>query len=107
VSTTSVGRETPPGIFGETSLVMSGPGRKMYQGLEPKTEGAIFAKRSMPQDANSTPHDTPRQLERTGGICNIQGAKSAKKNHRPAQNPLTIRWMPSFPLSFALVAPLR
>ena len=46
VSETGDGRESPPAILGETSLVMSGPGRKMYQSLEPKTEGAIFAKRS-------------------------------------------------------------
>src|SRR5262245_1846414 len=42
-------RESPPGILGEVSLVMSGPGRKMYQSLEPKPEGAIYPKRSRPQ----------------------------------------------------------
>src|SRR5262245_49326626 len=42
-------RESPPGILGEVILVMSGPGRKMYQSLEPKPEGAIYPKRSRPQ----------------------------------------------------------
>ena len=36
------GRESPPGILGKVILVMSGPGRMMYQCLEPKPEGAIF-----------------------------------------------------------------
>ena len=33
-------------ISGKVILVISGPGRMMYQSLEPKPEGAIFPKRS-------------------------------------------------------------
>jgi hypothetical protein len=36
--------------LGKVILVMSGPGRRMYQSLEPKPEGAIFFKRSRPQE---------------------------------------------------------
>ena len=36
-------------ILGKVILVISGPGRMMYQSLEPKPEGAIFPKRSVPQ----------------------------------------------------------
>jgi hypothetical protein len=39
-------------------LVMSGPGRKMYQSLQPKPEGAFLRKRSMPHGTQSSPHDT-------------------------------------------------
>jgi len=44
-------------ILGKVILVMSGPGRKMYQSLKPKPEGTIFPKRSVPQEDNSSPHD--------------------------------------------------
>ncbi len=44
-------------IFGQAILVISGPGRKMYQNLEPKPEGTIFSKRSKPQVSDRTPHD--------------------------------------------------
>jgi len=53
-------------------LVISGPGRMMYQSLAPEPEGAIFPKRSVPQEDYSTPHDAgasmPNWLE-----TNIQG----------------------------------
>jgi hypothetical protein len=51
-------RESPPGILGQVILVISGQSRMMYQCLKPKPEGAIFSKRSKPQDAVSSPHDT-------------------------------------------------
>src|SRR3954466_13609030 len=51
-------RESPPESLGKVILVMSGPGRKMYQSLEPKPEGTIFPKRSTPQEVDSSPHDT-------------------------------------------------
>jgi hypothetical protein len=44
-------------IFGQAILVISGPGRKMYQNLKPKPEGTIFSKRSEPQGSDRTPHD--------------------------------------------------
>src|SRR4051812_7277635 len=55
-------RESHPGILGEVILVMSGPGRMMYQCLEPKPEGAICRKRSTPQDDYSSPHDTEASI---------------------------------------------
>src|SRR5215469_10420617 len=51
-------RESPPEILGKAILVISGQGRKMYQYLEPKPEGTILPKRSMPQEAERAPHDT-------------------------------------------------
>jgi hypothetical protein len=62
VSETSAGRESPLRISGKVILVMSGRSRKMYQNLEPKTEGVISVKRSKPQDTESTPHDTSASL---------------------------------------------
>ena len=54
--------------------MISGPGRKMYQDLEPKPEGAIFPKRSKPQGGrNSTPHDTGTSMEDQLVTMNIQG----------------------------------
>jgi hypothetical protein len=44
-------------IFGQAILVISGPGRMMYQNLRPKSEGTIFSKRSKPQGSDRTPHD--------------------------------------------------
>ena len=44
-------------VLGKVILVMSGPGRRMYQNLQPKPEGAIFSKRSKPQGTDSSPHD--------------------------------------------------
>ena len=52
-----VGVSLPRRISGKVILVISGPGRMMYQSLEPEPEGAICCKRSMPQDDYSTPHD--------------------------------------------------
>ena len=45
-----VGVSLPRRISGKVILVISGPGRMMYQSLEPEPEGAIFPKRSMPQE---------------------------------------------------------
>ena len=39
-----VGVSLPRGISGKVILVISGPGRMMYQSLEPEPEGAIFSK---------------------------------------------------------------
>jgi hypothetical protein len=39
-------REHPPGNPGEVILVISGQSRRMYQSLEPSSEGTIFRKRS-------------------------------------------------------------
>jgi hypothetical protein len=44
-------------IFGQVILVISGPSRMMYQNLEPKPEGTISFKRSVPQGMDRTPHD--------------------------------------------------
>ena len=52
-----VGVSLPRRISGKVILVISGRSRKMYQSLEPEPEGAIFPKRSGPQEDNSSPHD--------------------------------------------------
>jgi hypothetical protein len=52
-------------IFGQAILVISGPGRRMYQYLKPKPEGTIFSKRSKPQGTDRTPHDATTIM--TGG----------------------------------------
>ena len=44
-----VGVSLPRRISGKVILVISGPGRMMYQSLAPEPEGAIFPKRSVPQ----------------------------------------------------------
>src|SRR5437868_5872189 len=55
-------RESPLGISGKAILVISGPGRKMYQSLELEPEGAISPKRSKPQGWASSPHDTASSI---------------------------------------------
>jgi len=45
-----VGVSLPRRISGKVILVISGPGRMMYQSLAPEPEGAIFPKRSVPQE---------------------------------------------------------
>ena len=67
-------REPPPGILGKVILVISGQSRMMYQCLEPKPEGAIFSKRSMPQGTDSSPHDTAASIA-NWLESNIQGHK--------------------------------
>jgi hypothetical protein len=52
-----VGVSLPRRISGKVILVISGLSRKMYQSLKPEPEGAIFPKRSGPQEDYSTPHD--------------------------------------------------
>ena len=52
-------------IFGQAILVISGQRRMMYQNLEPKPEGTIFSKRSMPQGTDRAPHDATTIM--TGG----------------------------------------
>ena len=69
-------REAPPETLGKVILVMSGQSRKMYQNLEPKPEGAILPKRSMPQEVTRSPHDTGASMA-NWLKTNIQGGKVA------------------------------
>src|SRR6516225_3647844 len=69
-------RESPPEILGKAILVISGQGRKMYQYLEPKPEGTILPKRSMPQEAERAPHDTGTSMA-NWLEWNIQGGEVA------------------------------
>ena len=63
-------------VLGQAILVISGPGRKMYQNLGPKPEGVIFPKRSKPQgERDSTPHDTGTSMEDQLVAMNIQGGE--------------------------------
>ena len=92
-------RESPPEILGKVILVMSGPGRKMYQYLEPKPEGAIFSKRSKPQDAVSSPHDTGASIA-NWLESNIQGRNrlpvtaDALRAHEPRHKPYLASRLP-------------
>jgi hypothetical protein len=52
-----VGVSLPRKTSGKVILVISGQSRMMYQSLKPEPEGAIFPKRSVPQEDNSSPHD--------------------------------------------------
>jgi hypothetical protein len=46
----------------------------MYQNLEPKSEGAISPKRSMPQVWEISPHDTAdSMIDLLAAMKNIQG----------------------------------
>jgi hypothetical protein len=69
-------------IFGQAILVISGPGRRMYQSLTPKPEGTIFSKRSKPQVSDRTPHDAttimPRWLNRSYEVSGPNG--TVKRN---------------------------
>src|SRR5262249_59593086 len=76
-------RESPPEILGKAILVISGQGRKMYQYLEPKPEGTILPKRSMPQEAERAPHDTGTSMA-NWLEWNIQGGEVALTPRRPA-----------------------
>src|SRR5262249_1969148 len=68
-------RESPPEVLGQAILVISGPGRKMYQYLRPKPEGAIVPMRSMPQGGRDrTPHDTGTSMESQQATGNIPQA---------------------------------
>ena len=69
-------RESPPEILGKAILVISGQSRKMYQYLEPKPEGIILPKRSMPQEAERAPHDTGTSIA-NWLEWNIQGGEVA------------------------------
>src|SRR5262245_20247200 len=60
---------------------MSGPGRKMYRSLEPKTEGVILAKRSKPQGANTSPHDL------TTSLIDWRRLEHTRRNDREDENP--------------------
>ena len=62
----------PRRISGKVILVISGRSRKMYQSLKPKPEGAIFFKRSVPQETNSSPHDAGASMA-NWLEANIQG----------------------------------
>jgi len=57
-----VGVSLPRKISGKVILVISGPGRMMYQSLKPEPEGAIFSKRSVPQGTYSSPHDASASM---------------------------------------------
>jgi hypothetical protein len=54
----------------------------MYQSFKPKSEGAIFAKRSKPQGAKKLSSRHLHQLGQTGGIWNIQVRKEREENER-------------------------
>jgi len=69
-----VGVSLPRRISGKVILVISGRSRKMYQSLEPEPEGAIFPKRSGPQEDNSSPHDAGTSMA-NWLETNIQGGK--------------------------------
>src|SRR3974377_2025890 len=76
-----VGVSLPRRISGKVILVISGPGRMMYQSLKPEPEGAILSKRSVPQGTYSTPHDAGASM--TNWLeTNIQGDGS---HFRPAR----------------------
>src|SRR6516162_2993383 len=77
VSARKSGRESPPWLSGRGSLVMSGRGRKLYQSFKPKTEGAIFVKRSMPQCAKNSPHDTTTSFVKLAAFGTYKVAKLA------------------------------
>ena len=63
-------------ILSKAILVISGPSRMMYQCLQLESEGTILEKRSKPQAANRTPHDTTvNMVERLE--MNIQGGQIA------------------------------
>ena len=74
---------------------MSGRSRKMYQSFKPKTEGAIFVKRSMPQSAKNSPHDTTTSFVKLAAFGTYKFAESANEFNRPTHNRLTMRLMPS------------
>ena len=87
-----VGVSLPRRISGKVILVISGPGRMMYQSLEPEPEGAICCKRSMPQDDYSSPHDAGASMGHWLE-SNIQGRASPRpdrgvrpsgRSHSPA-----------------------
>ena len=71
-------RESPPETLGKAILVISGQSRKMYQYLEPKPEGTIFPKRSMPQEDDRAPHDTGTSMA-NWLEWNIQGGWRASR----------------------------
>src|SRR5512135_1824781 len=55
---------------------MSGPGRKMYQSLEPKPEGAIYPKRSRPQGGSTALLTTLVPVSQTGWRRTYKGGAS-------------------------------
>jgi len=65
-------------ILGKVILVISGQGRMMYQSLEPEPEGAIFRKRSVPQEDYSTPHDAGASMA-NWLETNIQGGLASSR----------------------------
>src|SRR5215831_1245728 len=74
-------------ILGKASLVISGPGRIMYQNLPPRPEGTIFAKRSKPHNANSSPHDW-RQY---GELAGIEHTRTLRARRELAMNSANAR----------------
>ena len=71
-----VGVSLPRRISGKVILVISGQSRMMYQSLKPEPEGAIFPKRSMPQEDNSSPHDAGASMA-NWLETNIQGGRDS------------------------------
>jgi hypothetical protein len=69
-------------IFGQVILVISGPGRRMYQNLAPKPEGTIFSKRSKPQGTDRTPHDATTIM---AAESNIRGDIGHRRLYSPQQ----------------------
>ena len=66
-------RESPPEILGKAILVISGQGRKMYQSLEPKSEGSIYRKRSSLRERYRSPHDTAASMSNWLAIGTYKG----------------------------------
>jgi hypothetical protein len=67
-----VGVSLPRKTSGKVILVISGQCRMMYLSLEPEPEGAIFLKRSVPQETDSSPHDAGASMADWLEV-NIQG----------------------------------
>src|SRR4051794_11605319 len=65
--------------FGVGILVISGPGRSMYQGLEPKVGGSNLIQEVKPQGSYRTPHDTTdSQCRKNSAEGNIQGVTTER-----------------------------
>src|SRR5512135_2146489 len=66
---------------------MSGPGRKMYQSLEPKPEGAIYPKRSRPQGGNPALLTTLVPVSQTGWRRTYKGGSTRDPLHDSELDP--------------------
>ena len=54
----------------------------MYQSFKPKTEGIIFAKRSMPQYAKNSPHDTTTSFVKLAAFGTYKTRRSRRDRRR-------------------------